>query len=226
MSIGMDGLVVEKDGCSEVVVYEGTTFRRYPDSPHLDVRRYFRDCRFRLLHRVIYEDCVGPIPDGMHIHHVDEDTANNEPENLRLVSAVEHNALHWTPERAARQREHAERIRPLAAEWHGTDEGRAWHREHAERMGLGKGPERDFTCERCGEAFKSRKCSNVRFCSNKYRTAARKASGVDNVERECVECGKKFTINRFVATRTCSRSCANRQKHRTEGHRVRSHGGG
>lgn len=217
-------LRIEQDGESEIINYYGTIFRRYPKSPHLDVRRYFRDCRFRILHRVIYEDHVGPIPDGMHVHHADENPSNNSPENLVLVSPKEHVALHWTPERAKRQREHAERIRPLARKWHGTEEGRAWHREHAEKIGFGKGTAKEYECEQCGNTFASTKSSAVRFCSNKCKAAARRASGVDDVERECVECGKSFRVNRYAKTVTCSRSCANRQKHRTEGHRVRPNG--
>jgi hypothetical protein len=39
-----------------------------------------------LAHRVIWELCFGPIPDGMQIDHIDGNGLNNRIDNLRLVS--------------------------------------------------------------------------------------------------------------------------------------------
>lgn len=51
--------------------------------------------RGKSLHRLIYEDYHGiKIPEGMQIHHIDEDTTNNDPSNLEMVSISEHNSIH------------------------------------------------------------------------------------------------------------------------------------
>lgn len=42
------------------------------------------------LHRVVWQDANGPIPEGHHIHHIDRDRGNNSLENLEAVPAREH----------------------------------------------------------------------------------------------------------------------------------------
>lgn len=44
------------------------------------------DGRTVLLHRFIYSEKFGPIPDGMEIDHADQNPLNNSLENLRLVT--------------------------------------------------------------------------------------------------------------------------------------------
>jgi HNH endonuclease len=44
--------------------------------------------------RCVYQDAHGPIPPGMHIHHLNSNTLDNRLENLRLVSADEHSRVH------------------------------------------------------------------------------------------------------------------------------------
>ena len=45
-------------------------------------------------HRLIWEQHYGPIPDGMHVHHINGDNQDNRIENLRLVTPVEHRHIH------------------------------------------------------------------------------------------------------------------------------------
>lgn len=49
----------------------------------------------KLLHRLIYEETFGPIPEGFHIHHLDNDKNNNALENLVLISKSNHHKLHF-----------------------------------------------------------------------------------------------------------------------------------
>ena len=49
----------------------------------------------KLLHRLIYEETFGPIPEGFHIHHLDNDKNNNDPSNLILMSKSNHHKLHF-----------------------------------------------------------------------------------------------------------------------------------
>lgn len=46
------------------------------------------------LYRKIYEDHYGPIPKGYHVHHIDGNHENNDPENLMAVTPEEHARLH------------------------------------------------------------------------------------------------------------------------------------
>ena len=48
-------------------------------------------------YRKIYQEHYGCTPEqmrGMHIHHIDGDRKNNDPNNLKLVTVEEHKALH------------------------------------------------------------------------------------------------------------------------------------
>jgi len=46
------------------------------------------------LHRAVYRDCVGAIPEGYHVHHLDHDKENNDSSNLQCISASNHSEHH------------------------------------------------------------------------------------------------------------------------------------
>ena len=48
----------------------------------------------KFLHRAIFEDFYGEIPEGYYVHHKNEDKTDNCILNLQLISASEHNTLH------------------------------------------------------------------------------------------------------------------------------------
>lgn len=48
----------------------------------------------KLLHRLIFEDFYGDIPEGYVVHHKDGNRANNCILNLQLLSSKEHKRLH------------------------------------------------------------------------------------------------------------------------------------
>ena len=156
----------------ESVVFNGRKYNRYPESDNPAHRRYFTRAGHRL-HRDVWEHHNGPIPEGMHIHHIDGDTANNDIANLACVTSKQHRDEHRAEASARNRRpeqiEHLNRIRNKASEWHRSDEGRAWHREHA-KASLAKtwaAPrvyvESVFSCVWCGlESI--RKTERKRFC--------------------------------------------------------------
>lgn len=46
-------------------------------------------------HRYLMEQMIGrPLGDNEHVHHIDGDSLNNDPENLQLITASEHASLH------------------------------------------------------------------------------------------------------------------------------------
>lgn len=203
----------------ESVEYDGVMWHRYPESKRRSDREYFKrtppDGRPVYLHRQVWEDNFGAIPDGWHVHHKDEDCQNNDPANLECLSPAEHRSHHgaWN----GRQREYLEhlaKIRPLTKAWHASEEGIEWHRRHGIRTWQNRVPLRK-TCDQCGEAFDdpNRRDTN-RFCSNKCKSAWRRAHGLDNEQRKCEQCGGEFTVNKYRRTRFCSRSCAQRSRNR------------
>ena len=61
-------------------------------------RGYLVTCiygRNTMVHRVVYAWVTGAEPpDGMHIHHIDKNPSNNSWNNLEVLTAQEHQALH------------------------------------------------------------------------------------------------------------------------------------
>lgn len=160
---------------SDVVVFNGVKFRRYPESKQRSDRVYYspgiadRERGVRRLHEEIWMAAHGPIPPAHHIHHRDGDSSNNALENLECLSAKDHLALHMDDERRERARRHADAIRPLAASWHRSAKGREWHVQHGARSWEGREPQR-FHCERCGTQFESlvshARYARARTCSS------------------------------------------------------------
>ena len=197
---------------ADEVEFNGTVYRRYPESPHLNHRKYYCAHGSRWLHREIWKHHRGAIPDGWEIHHRDRNSLNNELENLECVPAELHRAEHSNdvrsdPERLAKVRENIARAGLAARAWHGSPAGLAWHREHGKAVWANREPI-ERSCEQCGAGFDciTRRPSD-RFCSNNCKSAFRRASGVDNVERICANCGQSFVINRYSRSVNCSRPC-------------------
>lgn len=155
----------------EVRIYSGHRYRRYPESRHLHHRRYFygTEPRRGFLHRHVWEDTHGPIPDGFDIHHIDEDTGNNDPLNLECLPKPDHKSLHdstWDG-----QRDHLAEQRKKAALWHSSPEGLAWHSANGKASWVGR-EHFVFSCGQCGRSFKAF-FKRARFCAKacKQRSA-------------------------------------------------------
>lgn len=194
-----------KHGPGVFVIHNGVRYNRYPESERRDLRVYWTSSKGKKLHRVLYEEAHGPIGAGLQVHHVDGDPLNNALDNLALVTAAEHLAEHWTPERAAKCRAVVERIRPLASEWHRSEAGRAWHREHAKAVAA-CAVVHPCTCTVCGRGFES-KCRTAAVCGAGCHAAKRRASGVDDRPRTCPWCKREYVCNMYSRQKFCSRSC-------------------
>lgn len=162
------------------------------------------------LHRAVWEYHNGEVPKGYHVHHKDGDRSNNNISNLELMKAHDHESLHnSTEDKKARSREHIEKIRSKAIEWHKSEEGRAWHSEQSKKTWAEKKPN-EYVCDFCGKKFETLNSygKGNHFCSNNCKAAFRRKSGVDNETRECAKCGKPFVTNKYTKARFCSPLCA------------------
>lgn len=70
----------------------------------------------RMLHRLMFEAFVEPIPDGVEIHHIDFDPSNNNLNNLRMA----------TPQENVRYTRNAGRSNQVR----GEGQGNSKHKEH------------------------------------------------------------------------------------------------
>ena len=61
--------------------------------------RDMNDGKLKLVHRVIYEKFVGPIPEGIEVNHIDLKKDNNCVSNLNLMTRQQN--LQWTHKRKA-----------------------------------------------------------------------------------------------------------------------------
>lgn len=193
----------------EVVEYGGFEWRRYPTHRGHATRLYFRrstrkgsgPLRHVWLHQQVFIDSHGPIPDGLVVHHRDENTANNTPDNLVAITASDHSKIHVA---------NIKKAIAAAPEWHASAEGREWHRAHGRKTWDGRA-ERTLRCEQCLKEFTTLDARKAtRFCSLLCRHNARLASGADDIQIECVVCKKHFTANRYNKKKVCSKECQSR----------------
>jgi hypothetical protein len=170
------------------------------------------DCPKIRAHRWVWIKTHGVIPKGYHIHHINEDRSDNRIENLELIEKSRHIKHHWDkhPEWRKKAQLHAEKIRPLTKEWHKSAEGRSWHKANGILAWIKK-KERKGMCKICGTKF-STKTYHQEFCSNKCKSAWRRKSGIDDIEKECVKCSSKFKVNKYSKQIYCSRICGSGRK--------------
>ncbi len=126
------------------------------------------------LHRVVWEYHHGEIPGDCDIHHIDGNRGHNDDDNLVCIDRSEHRRHHANePDFLEYARKHIEDMRPLAAEWHGSEAGKEWHSAQG-KANWEKRKMTKYTCTNCGTEFTTKhvysKHSN-RFCSGRCREA-------------------------------------------------------
>lgn len=171
----------------------------------------------RLLHRIIWIEHNGAIPEGYHIHHIDKNWRNNDISNLAVIKANEHFSKHMqeyyaVPENKETNKIILDKIREKASEWHGSKEGRSWHSVAGKESWEGRKKEKAI-CKTCAKEFytfckkTAKHCS--KSCTNKYnRIHGLKTTVI------CPVCGKiKEKVNADAKkSACCSQSCAAKQR--------------
>ncbi len=191
--------------------FNGVTF-------YLKQPGYFKACfkkfgRTVYMHRFVWEHYNGPIPEGLHVHHIDHDRANNAIENLTLITAAEHTAMHgrerWQdPGYRVEALEHLTSINASAKAWHSSPAGTEWHSRNAIAAWERRVPDR-LVCAHCGDGYLGFKnMARAGYCSQSCTGMARKKTGVDDETRVCVVCSTEFRTNKYGKTKTCSQACS------------------
>ena len=196
---------------NKIAMILGRYFRLDKKTGYYLASRQYQGKRKRL-HVFIWEYFNGQIPKGYEVHHKDHNKSNNEISNLELLSESEHKNIHSVEMTQEQRKQRADNLelkaRVKAIEWHKSEKGRDWHKKHYEKIKESLHQRADKCCIVCGNKFSSIKRS--KFCSNKCKSAYRRAAGIDNVERECAICREKFITNKYSQRKYC-------EKHRHKG---------
>ena len=125
------------------------------------------------LHRFVWEENNGVIPNGYEIHHIDFNKSNNHISNLIMLSKKEHLEIHsksLTDQQRQFRRDNMNNVaRPKAIEWHKSKEGLEWHKKHYQECLKESKPKIKRVCVFCGSEFIG--YSNSNYCSNKCKSA-------------------------------------------------------
>lgn len=164
--------------CGQCIKWGGKTWHRYKGGHYVTTVR---------LHREMWEEANGHIPDGFDVHHVDEDKGHNSIDNFELLSHSEHSARH-------------------------IEQKLAPHREKAlanalavRRANSKQRLERELVCVQCGGIYSSGAKTPKRFCSSACVEQAR-SGAFKGEQRKCEYCAESYTATKRVQ-RYCSRKC-------------------
>lgn len=196
----------------KVAYFNGYKFRKDLKTGYYLSTRKTDIGRAERLHRYVWRFYNGDIPEGYHVHHVDEDKSHNEIENLSLLPSGEHASLHgnerWERETDKMKENLIENAAPASKAWHASEEGRKWHSFHARQVIDSLEPQ-IYICEYCHKEYRAFPTGRHRFCSGACSSAFRRKSGVDDEKRTCGVCGEEFYAGKYTKIKTCSRRCGN-----------------
>lgn len=190
--------------------FDGYRFRRDAKTGYYLANKATYNGKRERLHVYVWRYFNGPVPEGYHVHHKDENKWNNDIENLTCIPKFDHSSLHGK-EYAELHRDKVmknlkENVIPKAAEWHKSEAGREWHRQQW-KVSIGSQKPSEHVCQYCGKKYMAIEKSTNRFCSNNCKSAARRKSGVDDETRICACCGKEFRANKYTTKRFCCAGC-------------------
>ena len=158
------------------------------------------------LHVYMWEKENGAVPSGCSVHHIDENKDNNELSNLTVMTSAQHSSMHskeYTSKHYDKVRDNMINVAGVAAkDWHRSEAGREWHRKHYERNKDKLHEKKTQKCEHCGKTFETTG-HRTKYCSSACKSAARRASGIDDVPKLCEICGAVFAANRYQQTKRC-----------------------
>jgi uracil-DNA glycosylase family 4 len=122
-------------------------------------------------HIVVAAAAHGPRPDGMHVHHKDEDRFNNSPNNLEYKLIGEHLSEHSTEGAREQWKDPGVRAKMRAGISRSIAARGGYHGENNPNYGNRSGEE--VVCPNCGESTYTTKGQHKKFCSAKCYNAFR-----------------------------------------------------
>jgi len=149
---------------------------------------YYNKYHGRYMHRAVWEKHNGKIPEGYHVHHKDHDCANNNIENLEIISASDHAKLHAKDNKWVGSEGNKKQLleaQELAKLWHSSEEGRSWHAQNG-RKAWEKRKYFPKICERCSKEYQTAFPERSKYCSNNCKSSvnAKKKRLQDRQDRE------------------------------------------
>lgn len=183
----------------------GMKFLKENSGYYISTKIYKNNRRIRL-HRYIWEQYNGEIPKDYDIHHIDHNKDNNDISNLEMLTKEEHKKRHneeisdYVKEKYRINLE--KNARPKAIEWHKSNKGKEWHKEQY-KISLGNQKPKKFICDYCGKEYETLDKGINRFCSNNCKSAYRRKTGIDNINRICIVCGNEFIVNKYSKKVKC-----------------------
>ena len=154
----------------DLKLYQCFNGRKYTLHPG---ERYFRRHKYAM-HWHVWEFYHGKRPKGFHVHHIDDDPWNNQPDNLSLEKSSHHLSEHgkrrhkdnpeWSKEFYTKGIE-------AAKEWHSSPDGIAWHKEQGKRTWI----DRQYVakiCQLCGNEYKTRHAGCSKYCNQNCKAKA------------------------------------------------------
>jgi hypothetical protein len=195
----------------EHVIYKGNKY--YIQS----TGRYYQNgnshIKPRLLHRKVWFDHYGEIPEGYVIHHKDHNWRNNNIDNLELIEKKLHLKNHakelYNNDDYVRKNKIALNKAQIAAkQWHASKVGHEWHIKHGKSCWENK-KKSPINCCVCNKIYLTPFPSRTRFCSQSCQQKISYQYHKTDI-RFCKICNKEFKANKYRKTLTCSRSCGSK----------------
>jgi len=178
-------------------------------------RKYYHNKGYYIyserLHRRMWEDVYGPIPEDHHIHHKNGDSTDNRIENLECIHKIDHHLMHFDREKQLGIL-HSKEIQEKAHQWQKTNDGKEKLSRASKANWVVREPI-ERTCTVCFIKFHTKNFTGTKYCSQKCRTKAGYLARI--VELKCEICGATFRAEKGKA-KTCSPKCAGALSSRTK----------
>lgn len=171
------------------------------------------------LHREKYKQEFGLTEEqikGYEVHHIDGNKDNNEIDNLKLLTTEEHHKLHSIRSESSHRHVCKKCGRTY---WSSVSKSTEICDRCDSSLATGGSSIIIITkiCEYCGAEYETKGVNRNRskFCSNKCKSAYRRATGVDKIEKICAFCGNSFETDKYSNAIYCSPRCASKGSRRT-----------